>query len=467
MTATGAPAENRPRLARATFVVSVAALGGFLFGYDSSVINGAVTAIQEHFHVGAGTTGLVVSSTLLGCAAGASAAGRLADRWGRTRIMLVAAALFVIGGLGSALPFSVWDLTAWRVVAGVAIGIASVVSPAYIGEVSPASYRGRMTSVQQLAIVGGIFISQLVNYGIAELAGGDSLGRLLGLQAWQWMLGVSVVPAVIYFVLALTLPESPRYQIMTGRADEARRTLARLEGGDIEARVREITETLRLDRRPRLRDLRGGALGLMPVVWIGIGLCVLQQFVGVNVIFYYSSMLWQSVGINQSSSLLISVSTSIVNIVGTLAGMALIDRVGRKPLAVAGCAGMTLSLAACSWAFGYAHHVNGSVTIPDAQGTVALVGAHIFVFSFAVSWGVVIQVLLGEIFPNRVRAAGISVAFMTQWLANWAVTVSFPDMAQWNLSATYGIYTVFGLASVIFAVFCIRETRGRKLEEMG
>lgn len=203
------------------------------------------------------------------------------------------------------------------------------------------------------------------------------------------------------------------------------------------------------------------------IVGVGIGASVFQQFVGINVIFYYSCFLWQSVGIDESNSLLISLSTSIVNVVGAVVAMALVDRIGRKPLALAGSAGMTLALGTAAWAFSFRQGTRDNVALDDTYATVALVAAHVFVFCFAFSWGVVVWVLLGEMFPNAIRALALSVAASAQWIANWAITVTFPDLAHWNLSATYVIYAVFALLSTPLVVFCIKETKGKTLEEMG
>ncbi|MFJ8039935.1 sugar porter family MFS transporter [Kitasatospora sp. NPDC096147] len=451
------------------FISAAAAMGGFLFGYDSAVINGAVTGIQKHFEVGNGTTAFVVAIALLGSAAGAVIAGRLADRLGRIRTMLLASVLFAISGVGSMFPPNIEMLGLWRVVGGVAIGIASVIAPTYIAEVAPTAYRGRLASFQQLAIVLGITVSQLANWALNEAAGGESTGHLGGVQAWQWMLGVEAIPAVVYGLMALAIPESPRYLIADRREEQARKVLLEVEGPDVDldARIAEIRRVLVADRKPRLTDLLGGRFGLLPIVWIGIGASVFQQFVGINVIFYYSSFLWQSVGIDESNSLLISLSTSIVNVVGTVIAIALVDRIGRKPLALAGSAGMALALATAAWAFSHRVGTGDSATLDDSYATVALVAAHVFVFCFAFSWGVVVWVLLGEMFPNKIRALALSVAASAQWIANWAITVTFPNLSDWNLSATYVIYAVFALLSIPFVAFCIKETKGKSLEEMG
>ncbi|MFD5427481.1 sugar porter family MFS transporter [Streptomyces sp. NPDC127084] len=462
--------KARPEhLGHVIFIAASAAMGGFLFGYDSSVINGAVVAIRDRFDVGSEVLAQVIAAALIGCAIGATTAGRIADRIGRIRVMQIAAALFTVSAIGSALPFALWDLAMWRVLGGIAIGMASVIGPAYIAEVSPPAYRGRLASFQQAAIVIGIAVSQLVNWALLSFAGGEQRGEIAGLEAWQWMLGVMVVPSVLYGLLSLVIPESPRFLISVGREDKARQVLRDVEGKDVDldVRVAEIEQNMRHEHKPTFKDLRGGRFGLLPIVWIGIGLSVLQQFVGINVIFYYSSSLWQSVGINPESSFLYSFETSIVNIIGTVIAMIFIDRIGRKPLALIGSAGMAVSLGCAAWAFSYKTGTGADVSLPSFHGTVALIAANFFVLFFALSWGVVVWVLLGEMFPGRIRAAALGVAVAAQWVANWLITVTFPSLSDWNLSGAYVIYTFFALLSFPFILKWVPETKGKALEEMG
>ncbi|MFE7426675.1 sugar porter family MFS transporter [Streptomyces sp. NPDC057545] len=464
--ASGARAAQPDHLGHVVFITAAAAMGGFLFGYDSSVINGAVEAIRSRYAIGSATLAQVIAIALIGCALGAATAGRIADRIGRIRCMQIAAVLFTISAVGSALPFALWDLAMWRIIGGFAIGMASVIGPAYIAEVSPPAYRGRLGSFQQAAIVVGIAISQLVNYGILQFAGGDQRGRIGGLEAWQWMLGVMVVPAALYGLLSLAIPESPRFLISIGRKDRARKILEEVEGKgvDLDARVADIETAMHREHRSTFKDLLGGRLGFLPIVWIGIGLSVFQQLVGINVAFYYSATLWQSVGIDPSESFLYSFTTSIINIIGTVIAMTLVDRVGRKPLALVGSTGMAVALAVEAWAFS-APLVGGK--LPHTQGVVALVAAHVFVLFFALSWGVVVWVFLGEMFPNRIRAAALGVAASAQWMANWLITASFPSLSDWNLSGTYIIYACFATLSIPFVLRFVRETKGKALEEMG
>jgi SP family sugar:H+ symporter-like MFS transporter len=462
--------KARPEhLSHVIFITAAAAMGGFLFGYDSSVINGAVEAIRGKFGIGSETLAQVIAAALIGCALGAATAGRLADRIGRIRVMQIAAVLFTVSAVGSALPFSLWDLALWRLLGGVAIGMASVIGPAYIAEVAPPVYRGRLASFQQAAIVIGIALSQLVNWGVLNLADGEQRGEIAGLEAWQWMLGIMVVPSVLYGLLSFAIPESPRFLISAGRVNQARKVLTDVEGKnvDLDIRVAEIKTAMHSERKSNFRDLVGGRSGLLPIVWIGIGLSVFQQLVGINVIFYYSSSLWQSVGIDPSSSFFYSFTTSIINIAGTAVAMVFVDRIGRRPLALIGSVGMAASLGLAAWAFSYKTGSGADISMPDLQGTVALVAAHAFVLFFALSWGVVVWVLLGEMFPSRIRAAGLGVAASAQWVANWLITVTFPSLSDWNLSGAYVIYTVFAVLSIPFILKWVPETKGMALEEMG
>jgi MFS transporter, SP family, sugar:H+ symporter len=459
----GAPAGPTNRVVP---IAAAAALGGFLFGYDTAVINGAVGAVRDTFHANPFVLGLAVAAALLGSALGAWIAGPLANRVGRVRVMLVAATFFAVSALGSGLAFAIWDLALWRFVGGMGVGAASVIAPAYIAEISPARIRGRLGSLQQLAIVTGIFVALLVDYVLATLAGGASRQLWLGLDAWRWMFLSLGIPALTYGMLAARLPESPRYLVAKGRAAEATTVLRRYVGGDVEAKVAEIGQTLAADREMRLSDLRGPRLGLLPIVWVGILLSVFQQFVGINVIFYYSSVLWQAVGFSEADSLIITVITSVTNILTTLIAIATIDKLGRKPLLLVGSSGMAITLGTLAYSFGTAPLVDGEPVLKGTMALVALLAANLYVVFFGLSWGPVVWVLLGEMFPNRIRAQALAVAAAAQWLANFIVSTTFPTLQAIGLGFAYGLYTFFAVLSLVFVARRIRETKGRELEQM-
>jgi SP family sugar:H+ symporter-like MFS transporter len=445
----------------------VAALGGFLFGYDSAVINGAISAIGMQFHASPGALGFTVSAALIGAAAGALVAGRVGDHYGRLVAMRIAAVLFILSAIGSGLANSLLVLALLRVVGGVAVGMASVIAPAYIAEISPAGIRGRLGSLQQLAIVLGIFLSLLVDYAIASAAGSSHTVWVGGLEAWRWMFIAMVVPAAIYGMMSLTIPESPRQLLAKGRVDEAREVLKRVLGErGLAANITRIRESLATDREPSWSDLRGPALGLLPVVWVGIGLSVFQQFVGINVIFYYSSVLWEAVGFSEKNSLIITVITSVVNVVTTVVAILLIDRWGRRPLLLVGSAGMALTLGILAFVFGSAPLDSaGQPHLLGSSGIIALLAANTYVFAFGMSWGPVVWVLLGEKFPNRIRAAALAVAASAQWVANWAISTTFPILKNAGLGLAYGLYCTFAVLSFFFVWRFVFESKGSELED--
>ncbi|MET2010040.1 sugar porter family MFS transporter [Microbacterium chocolatum] len=452
---------------RAVALSIAAAVGGFLFGFDSSVINGAVNSIESQFGLTSITTGFVVAVALLGCAFGAVLAGILSDRWGRLRVMLIGAVMFFVSALGSGLAFTAIDLTFWRLVGGIGIGIASVVAPAYIAEVAPRQIRGTLGSLQQLAITLGIFAALLSNAVLAGVAGGASDTLWLGLEAWRWMLLVEAVPALVYGLLALKMPESPRFLIAQGKPEEARAIFAKLVPEvDLDQTMRELQQRIVTDRKNSGVSLRGPRFGLQPIVWVGIILSVFQQFVGINVIFYYSTTLWQSVGFDESSSFGISVFTSVINVLVTLVAIFLVDRVGRKPILLSGSLLMALSLGTMALCFAFATtDAEGAVSLPAPWGPIALVAANLFVIGFGASWGPLVWVLLGEIFPSRIRGKALGVAAGAQWIANFLITVSFPAMSSWSLPVTYGMYAAFAALSFFYVLVRIPETKGMELEQ--
>lgn len=452
-------------------ISTTAAIGGFLFGYDSGVINGTVDGLKEAFHSDSLMTGFNVASTLLGCAIGAFIAGNLANKFGRRMILIVSALLFALSAWGAGMSHSSLEFIFYRVLGGFAVGAASVLCPAYISEVTPARYRGAMSSLQQIAIISGLFFSFLSNYFIAKVAG-SSLGIFAwGLPAWRWMFWVQLIPSLSFFLALLAIPESPRYLLAAGRLEQARLVLTKLFGSlAAEEKIKEIDATLNHEHRPKLSDLRetNGLFGLRPIIWVGIGLAVLQQFVGINVVFYYGSVLWQSAGFTESDSLLINVLSGGVSIVACIGTMLLIDKIGRKPLLLIGSVGMAITLGVMAVVFATAgKNAEGHLHLVGSAGPVALVAANLYVIFFNLSWGPVMWVMLGEMFPNQIRGSALAVSGLAQWLANFTITITFPLLLGGiGLGGAYGLYSFFALLSVFFVVRMVHETKGMELEQM-
>jgi MFS transporter, SP family, sugar:H+ symporter len=473
--------SNRPAAPRSSdgvaigkiaLVAASAAMGGFLFGFDTAVINGAVDAIRIWSGAASWLLGFSVAGALLGSAIGAWFAGPLADRYGHIVVMKIAAAIFFASSIGSGLAWDIEALSLFRFLGGTAIGAASVIAPAYIAEMSPAAYRGRLGSLQQLAIVTGIFVALLGDYALATAAGGAEKSLWFGMQAWRWMFVAATIPSIIYGCLAGMIPESPRYLVLKKRFGEAADVLRRFGDNSLPVaeKITEIENSVGEEQMRGLRDLAGPSFGLLPVVWTGILLSVFQQFVGINVIFYYSATLWHAVGFTQDSALAITVITSVTNIIVTLVAIALVDRVGRKPLLIVGSLGMALTLGAMAWVFGTAPTLMvAGIAQPQlgpAAGVVAVIAANLYVVFFGVSWGPVVWVLLGEMFSNRIRAYALAVAAAAQWIANYIVSQTFPTLAGISLGVAYGTYTLMAVLSLVFVLAKVKETRGIELEDM-
>ncbi|MCK8135000.1 sugar porter family MFS transporter [Pseudoalteromonas sp. 2CM28B] len=451
------------------FISAVAAIGGFLFGFDSGVINGTVSALGNTFNSSSVATGFNVASVLLGCALGALAAGPLADKFGRRAIMIVTALIFAISAFGSGIADSSAEFIFYRLFGGLGIGAASVLAPAYIAEVAPASLRGRLATLQQLAIVLGLFAAFLSNYLIANAAGGAEGILLLDLAAWRWMFWAELVPAGLFLIGVLFIPESPRYLVAQGKLKHAKTVFNKISDDDADAQINDVKQSLKSDKKPSIRDLFiDGSKKVHPIVWVGVALSVFQQFVGINVVFYYGSELWQAAGFDESQSLFINVLAGTTNILSTFIAIALVDKVGRKPLLLVGSIGMFISLSALTYTFGSAGlDEAGKLALSENMGTFALIMANLFVVFFGLSWGPIVWVLLGEMFNNRIRGAALAVAASAQWIANFAITMTFPIMlGSIGLAGAYGFYTLSAFISVFFVVKYIKETRGMKLESM-
>lgn len=451
------------------FISAVAAIGGFLFGFDSGVINGTVSALGNAFNSSSVATGFNVASVLLGCALGALAAGPLADKFGRRAIMIITAIIFAISAFGSGISESSAEFIFYRLFGGLGIGAASVLAPAYIAEVAPPALRGRLATLQQLAIVLGLFAAFLSNYLIADAAGSAQNILMLDIAAWRWMFWAELVPAVLFLVGVLFIPESPRYLVAQGKVDDAKAVFSKISNDNVDAQISDVKRSLHSDTKPSIRDLFiDNSKKVHPIVWVGVALSVFQQFVGINVVFYYGSELWQAAGFDESQSLFINVLAGTTNIVSTFIAIALVDKIGRKPLLLVGSIGMFISLSALTYIFGSAGlDEAGKLALSDNMGTFALIMANLFVVFFGLSWGPIVWVLLGEMFNNRIRGAALAVAASAQWIANFAITMTFPIMlANIGLAGAYGFYALSAFISIFFVVKYIKETRGKTLESM-
>lgn len=475
-------------------IALVATIGGFLFGYDSGVINGTVDGLRAAFNSQDVGTGFNVASMLLGCAAGALLAGRMADMFGRRTLLLVSAVFFIVSAWGSGIANGSVEFVIYRILGGLAVGAASVMAPAYISEIAPAHLRGRLATIQQIAIIAGLFCSFLSNYVLAGAAGGSTSAFWLGFTAWRWMFWMELLPATVFLVALFAIPESPRYLVFKKKDDKARAVLTSLFDATVaERKVGEIRQSLAADHQPALRDLIDPvAKRIRPIVWVGIGLATFQQLVGINVIFYYGAVLWQAAGFTEGDALLTNVLSGGLSIAAVIIALLVIDRIGRKPMLIIGSVGMAVTLGLAAFAFSTGTLLSEGMVIeagtvlangtvyetetvlqssmldldPD-MGLLALIAANVYVMFFNFSWGPVMWVMLGEMFPNQIRGSGLAVSGLFQWGSNFGITMTFPILlASIGLAGAYGIYTVFAVISILFVIRMVHETRGRELEDM-
>ena len=437
------------------------ALGGLLFGYDTAVISGAIGFLKEHFHLAADMTGWAASSLLIGCMVGATAGGPLGDRFGRKPMLFVCAAVFALSGIGSGLASDLTLYTWSRLLGGLAIGAVSVLSPLYIAEISPERSRGRLVSLYQLAIVVGILVSFFVNMLIQQHGAAQPDVTLNGITeswntayGWRWMLGVLVVPSVIFGLMLLPLPESPRWHMKQGRRAEAEATLTRIGGK--EAAQRELTQIAQAlgEETGKVSELFRGGFGT--AMMIGIMLAIFSQFGGINAILYYGPEIFKSAGAGADQAFVSTVILGCVNVISTFAAIALIDKIGRKTLLIAGVAVQVAALATV----GTLYHIQGNPYV--------LLGAIIlFLIGFAASTGAVTWVIISEIFPTRLRGQAMGIAVLFIWGADFIVSQTFPMLVEGIGPAnTFYIYGVCALAGLIFTIFKVPETKGRTLEEI-
>lgn len=464
---------ERANIGLISAIVAVATIGGLLFGYDSGAVNGTQPGLKAAFALDEAGLGFTVGSLLIGCFIGAFFAGTLADRMGRRNVMRLAALLFLVGALVQGLAHDHNIFVIARILGGMAVGAASVLSPAYISEVAPANIRGRMTTVQQIMIISGLTAAFVVNYYLAAAAGASTNLFWGGIEAWRWMYLMQAIPAAVFLVALFFIPESPRYLVSKGRNPEALTVLTSLFGTTEGAlKLAEIQASFSTDHRPQLKDVLTpaggrGFLGIRAIVWAGLLLAVFQQLVGINVIFYYGATLWQAAGFSENDALLINIVSGFVSIAACFVTIAVIDKIGRKPLLLIGSAGMAVTLFVMVFAFREGALIDGKLVMSAQVGTIAVIAANLYVIFFNVSWGPVMWVMLGEMFPNQIRGSALAVCGFAQWFANYLIAQAFPIMlAGIGLAASYSFYGICAVISFFLVQRFIQETKGKELEAM-
>ncbi len=432
----------------------VAALGGLLFGYDTAVISGAIGFLTERFQLNEDLQGWAVSSALVGCIFGAAFAGALSDLFGRKKVLIATSILFTVSAIGSALPRNLTEFVVARMLGGFGIGAASMLSPLYIAEIAPAGVRGRLVSVNQFAIISGMLVVYFVNAMIAYIGDRMDMQAWNVAYGWRWMFGSETLPAALFFGFLLFVPESPRWLVKRGRIEEAGHVLARVSGPELAGRqLAEITEAVMSEERGVGQLLRPG---LRMALLIGVVLAVLQQVTGINVVLYYAPEIFKSAGLGATAAIAQTVIVGAVNLAFTIVAIAVVDRLGRKPLLLIASAGMGVSLVLLGGAF-----ITGSF-----EGPWVLLFTLAYVASFAVAMGPVVWVVLSEIFPTRVRGTAMSAATICLWIACFAVSQTFPRMLAHLAGKSFFVYAAMCLISLIFIALFVPETKGKTLEQI-
>ncbi|MEN8125995.1 MAG: sugar porter family MFS transporter [Bacteroidota bacterium] len=464
------------------FITIVITLGGLLFGYDTGVINGTQFYFSKYFELTGALKGFIVSSALIGALVGAASAGLLSKAIGRKKSLIIAAVLFAISawgsGLPSMLPESISLMVFFRILGGIAIGVASMNAPMYIAEIAPAAKRGTLVTYYQMAVVIGFFVVFLATYFI-----GNGMTESENISTgWRFMFWSELIPALLFFVLLFMVPKSPRWLMIKGEEEEAKNILIRIHGEEVANKeFVEIKESLQKEGKEVKTSVF--AKTMLPIVIIGTILSVLQQFTGINAVLYYGADIFeQALGFGQEDILLQQIMLATVNLIFTFVAMFTIDKLGRKPLLIIGGFGMLIGFLMMGFTLYFSDYsqVNsaGLPTISSAEGIISLIGVLIFIASFAMSMGPVVWVLLSEIFPNKIRSAAMSIAVAAQWLANYFVSQTFPiivesdanklqmDGGVWNNSLPYFLFSGFIVIIILFVWKYIPETKGKTLEEM-
>ena len=427
------------------FVTVIAAIGGLLFGFDTAIVAGATRYLKDQFALTSLQEGWAVSVVLIGCMFGAGLAGSISDRIGRKRFMLVSAVLFFVSALGCAFPQNIFQFVIFRFVGGLGIGSASILAPLYIAEISPARVRGALVSVNQMAIVTGILLAYFVNWAFAGV----------GPSNWRWMYGMGALPSVVFFLLLLRVPESPRWLVKKGRQGEALDVLSRVNTAEAAAaEVRSIKETLLLEKGSLAELFRPG---FRRAIFIAVVLAILQQITGINAILYYAPRIFERAGFERVSAIGQSTIVGLVNMLFTIVAILLVDRVGRKPLLLMAAAGMGVSQLLLGAAF----------RIENLAGSAILLLILLYIAFFAMAMGPIVWVVLSEFFPTRMRGSAMAIATVALWIADFAVTLSFPVIAdRLNETTAFWSYALMCAVDFFFMLFLLPETKGKTLEEI-
>lgn len=430
----------------------VAALGGFLFGFDTAVISGTTEALTKIYALSTGALGFTVASALLGTIAGALFAGKPADRYGRRASLFIIAILYFISAVGTAFAFDWYSFLFFRFLGGLGVGGASVISPLYIAEIAPARYRGRLVAITQFNIVFGILIAFFSNYLIAAMGIGN---------AWRWMFGVEAFPAFAFYFLLFLTPRSPRWLMAKGYADEARLVLHKLgrSGGEVDAEITDIRESLDLEHH-RINEPLFRAAYKTPIL-LAVAIAMFNQLSGINALMYYAPHIFRMAGAGEGSALLQTVAVGGTNMIFTMAALLIIDHFGRKRLMLAGSVGYILSLSATAWAF-YTYGTDFDKT----GSVIVLISLLVFIASHAFGQGAVIWVYIGEVFPNRVRARGQALGSFTHWIMAAAISWTFPMIAKYSGGHTFAFYAAMMVLQLLWVIFIMPETKGISLEAL-
>ena len=434
------------------FATGVTAIGGFLFGYDTAVINGANSYLKAYLHLSPAQEGMAGASAILGCIPGAMCAGFLSDRFGRKRMLFLCALLYAVSGVLSAIPNAFEQFLVARFISGLGIGASSIICPVYIAEISPEKTRGRLGSLFQLGIVSGIFITLFVNKLIQGL-GDEAWNTAWG---WRWMLGMEVVPAALFMGLLLAVPESPRWLAQKGRSDEAREILEKVGGPEHAARELCGIRDAMSREEGRFSELFSGAF-FKPLA-IAVMLMAFSQFCGINAIMYYSTKIFAASGAGQNAAFTSSVWVGLINFAFTFVAIGLVDKAGRRPLLLIGTAVQAIALGLVGWMF----HA-------QQNGAGLLVCVVLFIAAFAMAMGPIGWLFCSEIFPNKVRGRAMSVAAFTVWVSCYVVAQTFPmlnDSPAIGPAVTFWCYAGVSLLSFLFVLAAVPETKGRSLEDI-